>query len=925
MKKPCIVLALRTINLSVANWFNYALVLTFKHMKQILIFIIALLSIASSTLAQTGDDPFKKMDEKYEARLNKMNSDYEAKLKRMQEEYDARLKQMNIAFKKYLKKGFTEVEQNESVVKPVEVPKPIKQPEYKPIIAEEVKTPGKLEPIGDSNPVTSPVAMPAPIKPEVIIADATAFSIAPIYRIPEETKAYKTTLTVDFFGSKAPLYIDKRMKNLSLSTVKPGAFASYWDTFSNTYYQLYIESLIDYAKEKNLNDWGIYQLIDKTSKQLFSSANNQTIWAWAMMNQAGYQVKIGYTGSTLSLLVPFMQEVYEKPYYNIEGSNFYLMNTKLGKKSLMTYTENFGGATKKVDLHLPFSLNYTDASNVIVRKTTLPGESQPLKIGMDKTVMAFLASYPQTVNTVYLNAAMSGSVKETLYEYLTPRLEGKSETEAVTFLLDYLHNAFEYKTDRDQFNKEKMFFPDELFYYPYSDCEDRVVLFTRLVNELLGLDAVALTYFSHMAAAVAFSVPVEGYSLLVDNRTYTITDPTYINAPIGAVMPEYEKYTPIAIKINNDSRLNNIWQMIAQSVEKGNEGKVFISDRTVAENGKYMVSGWFKDEIVIGNQDYTAYGGTRDLWFATFDQGGSLEWFLPVKCSNNGFTQAFNVGKKGNVYALINYTGSVNVNRREIARSQHAAHLVLGISNRAQPVLSEAINFEVPEGKKLAFYGKYKADGTKIDLLSFPTDKVSFEPKITVDSKNEVVVRGVIGEIEGLTKDVPITLSSAVFSAEDQIESYMNAYKQQNMNKHMVALFATIKLLAQNGGRISGITVRNLMNKNNPEFYKHNPDVYKGLLSMQFVINDGGVIKVETYKGRNVSLFSMKITNNSNFQIIKPTDDTYQLKFLNGVEVGKAIVWYNLNSLTLNVNGEMEFDYDSDHTKRVIRVDEIIN
>ena len=894
-------------------------------MKRILIFSFVLLCIANTAVAQIDkDDPFKKMDEKYEARRNRMNQDYEATMKRMQEEYDAHLKKMNAAFKRYLKKGFEEVEQTEEATKPIEIPKPVDQPEYKPIIIEDTEPVEQADPVVEVKPDPDPIPTPVPIKPNVVIADASAYSIAPIYRMPEGTAAYKKTLSVDFFGSNAQLNVDKRMSDLGLPSVKPSSFANYWDDFTSTYYQLYIESLIAYAEEKNLNDWGVYQLIDQSSKQLFTSVNNQTIWVWAMMNQAGYQAKIAYSGSSAYLLLPFMQEVYEKPYYNIEGSNFYLMSSKKGVKNMMTYTENFGGATKKVDLHLPFALNYNDPNNVVVRQTKLPNESEALKLEMDKTVMAFLASYPQTVNTVYLNAAMSGSVKETLYEYITPRIEGKSETEAVTYLLNYLHNSFEYKTDRDQFNKEKMFFPDEIFYYPYSDCEDRVVLFTRLVNELLGLDAVALTYFSHMAAAVAFPSPVEGYNLLVDGRTYTITDPTYINAPIGSVMPEYEAYSPIAIKINNDSRLNNIWQMIAQSVEKGNEGKVFIADRTVAENGKYMVSGWFQDEIVVGNQDYLAYGGTRDLWFATFDQGGSLEWFLPVKCSDNGFTQAFNVGKEGNIYALINYTGSVNVNRREVARSEQAAHLVLGLSNRAQPILSENINFEAPDGKKLAFYGKYRADGTKIDLLSFPTDKVNFEPKITVDSKNEVVVRGVVGEIEGLTKDVPIMLSSATFSAEDQIESYMSTYKQQDMNKHMVALFATIKLLSQNGGRISGITVRNLMNKNNPDFYKHNPDVYKSLLSMQFVINDGGVVKIETYKGRKVSLFSMKITNNSNLQIVRPNDATYHVKFLNGVEVGKAIVWYDLNSLTLSSNGSMEFDYDNDHTKRTLNIDDII-
>lgn len=884
-------------------------------MRQALLISLLFFFTTISSFAQIDkDDPFKKMDEKYQAQLDKMNQNYEARLKKMQEEYDARLKKMNIAFKRYLKKGFTEVEQQESTVKPVEVPKPIKQPEYKPKNVE-VKPVDRLE----------PVPAPPPVKPDVVIADAAAYSIAPIYRMPEGATAYEAPISIDFFGSKAHLTIDKRMNNLALTSVKPASFAAYWDDFSSLYYQLYIDALVNYAEDKNLNDWGIYQLVDKTAKQLYTSNNNRVIWTWAMMNQAGYQAKIGYSGSSVYLLLPFMQEVYEKPYYSIDGSNFYLISGKKGIRNMMTYTKDFGGATKKVDLHLPFALNYTDPSNTVVRKTTLPNESKALELHMDKTVMAFLASYPQTVNTVYLNAAMSSSLKETLYEYLTPRLEGKTETQAVTYLLDYLHNSFEYKTDRDQFNKEKMFFPDEIFYYPYSDCEDRVVLFTRLVNELLGLDAVALTYFSHMAAAVAFAEPVEGYSILVDGRRYTITDPTYINAPIGSVMPEYEKYTPLAIKINNDSRLNNIWQMIARSLEQGNEGNIFIADRTTGENGKFIASGWFTDEINIGNRDYVAYGGTRDLWFATFDQGGSMEWFVPVSCSDNSFTQAFNVGKKGNVYALINYTGAVNINQRVLARSEYPAHLVLGLSNRAQPIISENLTFEAPEGKKLAFYGKYKSDGTKIDLLSFPTDKVNFEPKITVDSRNEVVVRGVVGEIEGLTKEVPIMLSTATFSAEDQIESYMKGYGQQEMNRHMVALFSTLRLLSQNGGRISGITVRNLMNKNNPDFYKNNPDVYKSLLSMQFVINDAGVVKVETYKGRNVSLFSMKIKNNSNLQITRPDENTFEIKCLNGVQVGKAIIWYDLNAIKLEANGTMEFNYDTDQTRRSLSIDEVIN
>ncbi|MCU4162624.1 hypothetical protein [Carboxylicivirga caseinilyticus] len=876
-----------------------------------------LITVSLSTFSQVKqDDPFKRMDEEYKALMDRMNQDYEKKMERMQKEYEDRLEKMNKAFESYLKKGFTEVEQIENEEKIAEVPKPIDQPAFEPVVDEPKEVVEEPEPI----------IIPAPVKPDIVLNETSAISITPMLQLPADADSYTQNINVDFFGSNAALKIDNRMKSLALKSVKPQSFAQYWEDFTQTYYAVYIESMVAYAESKNLNDWGVYQLVQNTSKQLFQASNNKEMWTWAILNQAGYQAKIGYTNQTVCLLLPFMQQIYEKPYYNINGDNFYLLNTKVNAKNIYTYTESFGGATRKIDLHLPFSLNFNDPSNTVTRKTKLPGSDEAINLQLDKTIIAFLNSFPQTDNSVYLNAAMSGSLKEALFEELKPKVEGKSETEAVTYLLSYLHNSFEYKTDRDQFNYEKMFFPDEMFYYPYSDCEDRAVLFTRLVNDLLGMDVVALTYFSHMAAATAFSTPIEGYSVMVDGRKYTITDPTYINAPIGAVMPEYEKYKPLAIRINNDSRSNNMWQMIARSLEQGNEGKVFISDRKMAQNGNYLLSGWFNNQINIGGQSYQAYGGTRDLWYAAFNGGGDLQWFLPVNCTDNAFSQAFNVGKEGNIYSLISYSGTVSLSQRRLARSEQPAHLILGLSDKAYPVLSDNIDFEVPEGKKLAFYGKYKADGTRIDLLSFPTEKVTFDSQITVDSNDEVVVRGVVGEIEGFTKEVPILLASASFSAEDQIESYMKTFADQNYNKHMIALFSALKLLSLNGGRMSGMTVRNLLNKNNPEFYKRNPKIYEGLLRMQFVVNDAGVIKVETYKGDNISLFSMKIKNNSNLQIIQPTEDKYEVKFLNGVQVGKAVVWYDLNSISMDgTSGDLVFDYDKDHAKKTVNIKEIVD
>ena len=52
-------------------------------------------------------------------------------------------------------------------------------------------------------------------------------------------------------------------------------------------------------------------------------------------------------------------------------------------------------------------------------------------------------------------------------------------------LLHYLHRAFPYKTDEAQFGVERTLFAEEMFHYPYSDCEDRSILFARLVRDLM--------------------------------------------------------------------------------------------------------------------------------------------------------------------------------------------------------------------------------------------------------------------------------------------------------------------------------------------------------------------------------------------------------------------------------------------------------
>jgi hypothetical protein len=127
-------------------------------------------------------------------------------------------------------------------------------------------------------------------------------------------------------------------------------------------------------------------------------------------------------------------------------------------------------------------------------------------------------------------------------------IEGKSEIEAANILLRFVQTAFKYKTDIDQFGYEKYFIPEETIYYPYSDCEDRAILYSYLVKNMLNLDTVLLDYPGHVATAINLKGSVGGDFVDFEGKRYYVADPTYINANIGMTMPNVAKYKPKVIK-----------------------------------------------------------------------------------------------------------------------------------------------------------------------------------------------------------------------------------------------------------------------------------------------------------------------------------------------------------------------------------------
>lgn len=366
--------------------------------------------------------------------------------------------------------------------------------------------------------------------------------------VPEDER--KPSFSFDFYGTECgvPLSEDNVFK---LRGIDGKSVAAAWRTLSSGKYLPIVYESLQWRDRMNLSDWGYIRFLDEMTKVFFPEGmrNEAKLLQVYILTQCGYMVRLASVDNTLVLLLPFKNVIYEYTYLNVQGCKYYVMDkTAAGKSILLT---DF--ATPKERM---FSLRITGAMNLAERPTkprTYSSKRYPklsFPVSVNENLMDFYNDYPLSSEwNVYSEASLSEELKGQLYPALRDRLAGKDMLTAANMLLNFVQTAFEYKTDAAQFGRERALFGDETFFYPYSDCEDRAILYSILVRELLGLDVVLLHYPLHLATAVRFEQAAPGDHIVIDGVKYTVCDPTYIGASAGNAMPEYKIVPAQVVKI----------------------------------------------------------------------------------------------------------------------------------------------------------------------------------------------------------------------------------------------------------------------------------------------------------------------------------------------------------------------------------------
>lgn len=514
--------------------------------------------------ARAGFDAFKdKSKEDFEAFRKKINEDYASFLETAWKYFEQNMpKKAPEEPKPVPPVVFTPEPEGE----PAPEPKPI---EIKRVIKAPVPTPKPqpVAPLGeDVNPNFDliPIKGSRPVKPKI---DSPKVNLegnkgnlelsGPIRTSP--TQPRPATVGVTFLGTPLNVRWNKQKDSFKMASASEREVASAWKTLSDGRADNLLRDCLDLREQLELTDWAYLRLLADVGATIAGKDSNEAalLTAW-LYCQSGYKMRMA-TGQSgrLYLLYASDHTIYNVGYYNLNGVSFYPYDCS--EKTLSISSAKF---PKEQPLSLIIAAE-PRLSSALSEPRTLTSRrysEASLNSRINRNLLDFYSSYPTSYIggdimsrwAMYANVPASDEITEFVYPVLTKAIEGKDKRRAAEVLLNWVQTAFPYEYDENVWGGDRAFFADETLFYAACDCEDRSILFSRLVRDLLDLDVVLVYYPGHLATAVAFNESEsQGDYLTLNDRQFTICDPTYINAGIGRTMPGMDNTQAQVILLNH--------------------------------------------------------------------------------------------------------------------------------------------------------------------------------------------------------------------------------------------------------------------------------------------------------------------------------------------------------------------------------------
>lgn len=466
------------------------------------------------------------------AQTDDFYAQYEKFSKHAKAEYEDYRAQCNAEYVKFLERAWKEYKVLPSIPRPKdEVVPPT-------IMPRQDKNKKQAKEIPIENVVSPILSLPQP-KP-----------ISPIY---ENDKVEEKNFSFSYMGTTCEVRLPKDL-NIRMSGCESCMIATIWKQLATNAMDNTIRDFLALRLKMQLCDWAYLNLIDTFAKAFCGHGNEAVIMAAFIYSQSGYKMRLGRDCEKLYLLYGSKHGIYEKGYIVIEGINYYPLDDKVERMEISDFSFP---QEQSMSLYIENAQKFTIRPSAKRKLASEQYHDVTIDSQVNLNLIQFYNTYPSSeVNgnfmtrwKMYADTPMDESVSQMLYPDIKNKIEGLSDVQAVNQILNWVQTAFQYEYDDKVWGHDRAFFAEETLYYPYCDCEDRAILFTRLVRDLLGLKCILVYYPGHLASAVCLKQQVNGDYISLDGDVYTICDPTYIGAPVGITMPEMDNRSVKVIKL----------------------------------------------------------------------------------------------------------------------------------------------------------------------------------------------------------------------------------------------------------------------------------------------------------------------------------------------------------------------------------------
>ncbi|MBK9490023.1 MAG: hypothetical protein IPO07_15540 [Haliscomenobacter sp.] len=345
--------------------------------------------------------------------------------------------------------------------------------------------------------------------------------------------AQAETRTVEFI-----FYTEKIRINFNtdiLQVVKPSiegkSIKNHYLSLQRTTHQSLLTDLKLQREAFALNDWLYAELVRGAVDQILSGRSNaeKNLLIWFCLSESGFDTRVTFRDQRVFVCVFTKDEIYEAPLIEDRGRTFVNLSAIAQIKADEEGVFLLDFAAKPNGRAFSFHLGTFPGIKPLLEKKTLnfrfKEQQFPLEVNFDRNWVRIMERHPLIDEREYLKAPMSEVLRSSLLPQLTELIKGRSSTEALELITAFTRSCFKYKEDKEFFGRSKPMIPDEVFHYPYSDCEDRSALYYALVKELLGWPMLIIGFPDHLTIAV--SIPdFDGDAIEYQGRKYYFCDPT---------------------------------------------------------------------------------------------------------------------------------------------------------------------------------------------------------------------------------------------------------------------------------------------------------------------------------------------------------------------------------------------------------------